>query len=357
MTTPSLCFLAYSSFWLWLFAFFFLCFFLFICFVVFVWRSTLISDPRFFPYHLRLHIHGSTHCQSKHISHLVCTHCCTGLSRFLFIAAFFLSGCPFPADTSPHSTRQLFTSTIRYFVTFLPLSSCLCTPMTSVSQCFLSACSMVSNQIHLTVVPRPKTSYKPHASKFLISTPFFAVTSPITCTSASPAARRLRTVSSTWFLPTTITKPIPLLKVRAISSGSTPPYFITKRQIDGNCHDEASIKQPVPFGSTLGMFSMKPPPVMCDIPLSRPACTAGSTCLMYILVGSRRARPSVTWIFHGQGDEYDKPEIETTLRMREKPLECGPEAERPRRISPGVMLGRGKIRFRSTAPTAKPARS
>jgi hypothetical protein len=58
---------------------------------------------------------------------------------------------------------------------------------------------------------------------------------------------------------------------------------------------------------------------------------------MYILVGSRRARPSVTWLSQGQGDEYDKPEMETILRMRENPLEWGPEAERPRRMSPGAM--------------------
>ncbi len=68
-------------------------------------------------------------------------------------------------------------------------------------------------------------------------------------------------------------------------------------------------------------------------------------------------RPRLTSDFQGQGDANVRPARETILRTRENPLEWTPEEARPMRTSPTMMLEEGRIKLRSTAPTAKPARS
>ena len=74
-------------------------------------------------------------------------------------------------------------------------------------------------------------------------------------------------------------------------------------------------------------------------------------------VGSSSARPSVVAGAHGHGAAYESPARSTTLRTSEKPFECRPEEGRPSRTSPGAIVRAGRIFSRSTAPTAKPARS
>lgn len=61
---------------------------------------------------------------------------------------------------------------------------------------------------------------------------------------------------------------------------------------------------------------------------------------------------------HGHGEEKESPERAMILRIKEKPLECGPEDVKPSRISPGAKDDSlGRRRERGMAPTANPQRS
>ena len=110
----------------------------------------------------------------------------------------------------------------------------------------------------------------------------------------------------------------------------------------------------VPSGSTRGMFSSKPPPVMWASALMGCAANAISTFFTYSRVGSMTAclkgLPS-----NSSGKSLPARSIH--LRTRLKPLECTPLLARPRTTSPGVTPAPLKIFDFSTAPTQKPARS
>ena len=61
---------------------------------------------------------------------------------------------------------------------------------------------------------------------------------------------------------TTTTMPMPMLKVRYISSSGTAPPFWISRKSGGTCQEPRRSRAPRPSGSTRGMLPGKPPPVM-----------------------------------------------------------------------------------------------
>ena len=153
---------------------------------------------------------------------------------------------------------------------------------------------------------------------------------------------------------TTTTMPMPLLKVR----------FISKSEMAAVCCSQAnsSVCGQLPFlrwaaippGSTRGMFSSKPPPVMWASALIGCKASAASTFLTYRRVGSIRA------CLNGLPSSVagrSLPARAMHLRTRLKPLECAPLLAKPNTTSPGVMSRPVRIFDFSTAPTAKPARS
>ena len=60
-------------------------------------------------------------------------------------------------------------------------------------------------------------------------------------------------------------------------------------------------------------------------------------------VGARSARPSGVSGAQGHGSAHESPARATTLRTSEKPFECRPEEGSPRRMSPGAMVGWGRM--------------
>eukprot|EP00967_Tisochrysis_lutea_P129162 scaffold221841_cov28-Tisochrysis_lutea.AAC.4 len=157
---------------------------------------------------------------------------------------------------------------------------------------------------------------------------------------------------------TTSTIPIPQLKVRNNSGVPAREPVASQPNTGAGVHVVASSVQRTPRGSTRGRFSGKPPPVMCASALTLPVRAAARQLLTYSLVGVRSASASDEVGANGAGASHGKPARSTTRRTSEKPLEWTPEEVRPRSTSPGAMSSRrGRIAARSTAPTAKPARS
>ncbi len=78
---------------------------------------------------------------------------------------------------------------------------------------------------------------------------------------------------------TTITKPIPMLKVRRISASSTAAARWMAAKIGGEGHARGSIRARRPAGSTRGRFSVMPPPVMWAIARTRTSRISPSTGL------------------------------------------------------------------------------
>lgn len=75
--------------------------------------------------------------------------------------------------------------------------------------------------------------------------------------------------------------PTPQLKVRSISLAATPPVFASQEKTAGGLMAPRSISAARCFGSTRGIFSGKPPPVMWAsaliAPVSRIAFKSGFT--------------------------------------------------------------------------------
>ena len=71
---------------------------------------------------------------------------------------------------------------------------------------------------------------------------------------------------------------MPMLNVRIMSSIGTPPLSLQPRE---QRRDRATRgvdhARPYRAGSTRGRFSVMPPPVMCAMPLIRPAASSGCT--------------------------------------------------------------------------------
>ncbi|MCY1212281.1 hypothetical protein D9M72_240140 [compost metagenome] len=148
--------------------------------------------------------------------------------------------------------------------------------------------------------------------------------------------------------------PMPLLKVRFISMSSMPATFCS--QANSSVWGQLPFLRwaAVPSGSTRGMFSSRPPPVMWASALIGCLPSASSTGFTYRWVGSitasRKGLPS-------RVAGRSAPARSITLRTRLKPLECTPAEARPSTTSPGLTFWPVRIFDFSTAPTAKPARS
>lgn len=69
------------------------------------------------------------------------------------------------------------------------------------------------------------------------------------------------------------------------------------------------------------MFSVKPPPVMWDMPLYKLDLIPGKRGLMYTLVGVKSESPTEVLLSQGAVSCKARLERETILRIREKPLE------------------------------------
>ena len=111
----------------------------------------------------------------------------------------------------------------------------------------------------------------------------------------------------------------------------------------------------------VGIFSGKPPPVMCASALS-PALASdratrqGRSSRRYASA-SATLRQGSGRFRRGQASLQPIPLFSTMRLTSEKPFECTPEDARPRTTSPASMSVRGSSVPRSAAPTAKPARS
>ena len=100
---------------------------------------------------------------------------------------------------------------------------------------------------------------------------------PIRCTRVSPAPCSIAVTrdSSSAAQPTIM--PIPMLKVRYMSSSGTLPARWRKRKTALGVQADVSTSAAVPGGRMRGRFSVMPPPVMCASPLTSPASRSGRT--------------------------------------------------------------------------------
>ena len=176
---------------------------------------------------------------------------------------------------------------------------------------------------------------------------------PMLCT-VSPAACRVAAQAEADAASITTTMPMPLLKVRFIWASSMPASFCSQAKSSLCGQLPRARCAAVPSGSTRGMFSSRPPPVMWASALIGCCASASSTGFTYSRVGaitaSRNGRPSSV-------SGSSAPARSITLRTRLKPLECTPLEARPSTTSPGLTSWPVRIFDFSTAPTAKPARS
>src|SRR3990172_10742554 len=90
-----------------------------------------------------------------------------------------------------------------------------------------------------------------------------------------------------------MTIPIPLLNVLSISWWDRLPCCLRNQKIGGVSHEPVFILTLQLFGTTLGIFSVKPPPVIWAIPLTLNSLTICRTLLTYILVGVSSSSPIV----------------------------------------------------------------
>src|SRR5487761_193437 len=79
----------------------------------------------------------------------------------------------------------------------------------------------------------------------------------------SPAWVSTRATASAWAGAATATIPMPQLKVRAISARAMPAVCASQVKTGGSVQVAASSSAARPSGRTRGIFSTKPPPVMC----------------------------------------------------------------------------------------------
>ena len=156
--------------------------------------------------------------------------------------------------------------------------------------------------------------------------------------------------------------PMPLLKVRFISKSLMAAVACSqaKSSLCGQLPWRSSAA--MPSGRTRGMFSNRPPPVMCARALIGCAASAASTGFTYSRVGamsaSRNGLPSrLAGSLEASKPVPDPAARSMHLRTRLKPLECTPLLARPRTMSPLRTVAPVRMLDFSTTPTAKPARS
>ena len=139
---------------------------------------------------------------------------------------------------------------------------CLATASPLLSFSFLTAPSTLAEGLRArSVLDAANASISDRLSILtLLSGSSQRTTSPITqALCPSLRLRRSRTMAaSDW--STTNTAPTPQLNVRAISAVETFPCADNQPNTGGRSQADAFRTTPVPWGSTLGMFSTRPPP-------------------------------------------------------------------------------------------------
>ena len=188
-----------------------------------------------------------------------------------------------------------------------------------------------------------------------------ATTSPMR-TALSPAARkRCRDLRRPRPAPTTTIMPMPQLKVRSISASATPPVCASQPNTGGTGDRvEVDARRRRRSGSTRGMLSGKPPPVMWASALMPRRSRGSRRAAASHRSASARAAPRRASApgANGAGASQASPACSTIRRTSEKPLECTPEeAQAEQHVARRRCPARGSSVPRSTAPTAKPARS
>ncbi len=109
---------------------------------------------------------------------------------------------------------------------------------------------------------------------------------------------------------------MPQLKVLRASDSRRPARSISQRKTGGGSQASSSICAAVSPSSTLGRFSVSPPPVIWAIARTPPAASAARTGFTYILVGASSASPRVSSA-NGLGASQPRPLSPTTRRTSE----------------------------------------
>ena len=160
--------------------------------------------------------------------------------------------------------------------------------------------------------------------------------------------------------PTTAIMPMPQLKVRSISGSAMPPVAASQRNTGGTGTLARSMRTPSRFGSTRGMLSGKPPPVMWASALTAVGLADRGEAGLHVDAGRRQQRLAERALAssNGAGASPCKPR---SARPPCAPANSRWNARRRRRARARRRRRRCRraagCASRSTAPTAKPARS
>ncbi len=191
-----------------------------------------------------------------------------------------------------------------------------------------------------------------HVNTFLISTPGVAVTSPMRYTADGPPFS-----ASTTFVDL----------CRADDEDHADPIVERARHLERRdvpvLHQEAEHRRQLPRRGVdiaperLGQHArdVLREPAARDVrhALEQPALCDGEHLRDVYLRRREQRAPERHVGLPGHGALYGMPATARILRTSEKPFECRPDDATPRSTSPGTMSARGRIRCRSTAPTAK----
>src|SRR5438105_14453160 len=150
--------------------------------------------------------------------------------------------------------------------------------------------------------------------------------------------------------------PIPLLDVRHISSGCTPPAVCSASKMPGGAHESRAISAARPSGRTRGMLSMRPPPVMWASACTSATCISSRTGARYERCDASSRSASGASVPGSTSFQLNSRSA-TMCRTSEYPLVCSPLLGRPRITSPSATPLPSRILRRSTAPTMNPAMS
>ena len=93
----------------------------------------------------------------------------------------------------------------------------------------------------------------------------------------------------------------------------TSPLCCSHRKSGGTSQAPGRRRAAVPCGSTRGRLSVMPPPVMCAMPLMRPASSSGRISGRYERCGSSSASPTVR-ASSGTCESTVKPRCSKTIR-------------------------------------------
>ena len=129
-------------------------------------------------------------------------------------------------------------------------------------------------------------------------------------------------------------------------------------KIIGGSQVERSISAVTAFGSTRGMLSGKPPPVMWAMPLILILLSNSRETGLRKLLWTVSSAPPIVWVVPGSLSKGVMPQMsKITRRAREKPFVWRPSAGRPMITSPARMDWPVITLFLETVPTIVPVRS